>query len=153
MFPGAFSPFDPVRDGAGLWDDKELADIGRRRHKLRKRFPQIRFYVETVLLPPETSLPLYGFWRLNTAPFAQHESTDHRTWAVLLVIDATSGRASVTCGYRMGHWVADKEWQAALEKSQGPWAKKGSAAGVLTFFKHAAGVIEKAWYQKVIRPD
>jgi hypothetical protein len=153
MFSGDFISLDPVRDAAGLWDEKQMATIRQARHKLRKRFPQIRFYVETVALPPDVSLPLYGFWRINTAPLAGHETNDHRSWSVLLAIDAASSRASVTCGYRIGHWVVDKEWQTALEEAIGPWAKSGSAAAVIEFFKQASTWIHKAWDQKFMRPD
>lgn len=153
MFPGEFVSIDPVRDKAGLWDEKQQAAIRQARHVLRKRFPQIRFYVETVSLPAESSMPLYGFWRMNTAPLAKHETNDHRSWSVLLVIDAASSRASVTCGYRIGHWVGDKEWQSALESATGPWARKGSSAAVIEFFKQSAVVIQKAWSQKFMRPD
>jgi hypothetical protein len=153
LFSGEFVSIDPVRDRAGLWDDAQQAAIRQARHRLRKRFPQIRFYVETVALPIEVSLPLYGFWRINTAALAKHETSDHRSWSVLLVIDAASSRASVTCGYRIGHWVGDKQWQAALEAASDPWERKGSSAAVIEFFKQSAAVIQKAWNQKFMRPD
>lgn len=153
LFSGEFSPIDPVRDAAGVWDDGERAAIRQARHRLRKQFPQIRFYVETVELGPEASLPLYGFWRINTAPLAKHETNDHRSWSVLLLIDAVTSRASVTCGYRIGHWVGDKEWRTALEAAGGAWARKGSAAAVMDFFKQASLLIQRAWKQKFMRPD
>ncbi len=152
MFPGVFLPIDPVRDGAGLWDERQRAAIRQARHTLRKQFPQIRFFVETVSLAPDASLPLYGFWRINTAPLAKHETNDHRSWSLLLVIDAATSRASVTCGYRIGHWVGDQEWQSALEAARVRWDKKGSSAAVIDFLKHASVLIQKAWKQKCVRP-
>jgi hypothetical protein len=153
LFSGVFQPMDPLRDAAELWEEKQRAAIRLARHRLRRQFPQIRFYVETVRLGAEVSLPLYGFWRINTAPLAKHETNDHRSWSVLLVIDAVSSRASVTCGYRIGHWVGDAEWQWALQAAGGQWAKKGSSAAVIDFFKHASRMIRKAWTHKFMRPD
>jgi hypothetical protein len=153
MFSSDFFPMDPVWDGAGLWDEKEMAAIRDARHVLRKRFPQIRFYVETVTFSPEVSLPLYGFWRINTAPLAKHETHDHRSWSVLLVIDAASARASVTCGYRIGHWVGDSQWQSALEGTRSVWAQKGSSAAVIDFLKQASVLVRKAWSNKFVRKD
>lgn len=153
MFSSDFFPLDPVRDSAGLWDETQMAAIREMRYVLRKRFPQIRFYVETVALSPDVSLSLYGFWRINTAPLAKHETGDHRSWSVLLVVDAASARASVTCGYRIGHWVGDRQWQSALEQAIGSWSRKGSSAAVIDFLKHASVLVRTAWNKKFMRKD
>ena len=151
MFSKEFFPLAPVLDTAELWTDAEIAKIRQVRSRFRKLFPQIRIFIETTNLPPNTSLPLYGFWRMNTAPLSALENEDSRTWACLLAIDAPSSRASITCGYRLERWVEDASWQAILQKSAKLWHSKGSAAFVLDFYKNAEKSLRDAWDRKIFR--
>lgn len=137
----------------GWLSDQELRAIDKTKRSLRSRFPQVRFCIEGVALPAGASLPVYGFWRLNTAPLATRESARHRLWSVLLVIEPLTGRAAVACGYRIGHLVRDDAWQLALQTMCKPWRKGHRKAAICSFLKEAGKQIDLVWTDAVMRPD
>ena len=117
LYGDAFPPLKTVIDSMDRWTESEMRSIRRTQHLLRKKFPQLRFHVESVALPEGSTLPTYGFWRLNTAPLGTHETSIHRSWAVLLVVDEASGLGSVSCGYRVSHLIRDRSVRKSFSTS------------------------------------
>ena len=153
MFGNGFAVLEGLSDPEGILDEKAAKAIHKARHALRRRFPQIRVFIQMVTLPKEASPCVYGFWRLNTAPLGSRESEKHRTWSILLLVDQQAGLASVACGYRIGHLVRDDAWREALEKMRKPWNKDRLGDAVAAFLREAAVQIDRAWTDNVMRPD
>lgn len=138
IFGDSPPPLLPILDVADLWDKKETRKIESGMERLEKRFPQLKWRVCAVALPPETSLPLFGFWLMNVCPVGPEETAEDREWTVLLVIDTGARRASVTTGYRAEPWLSDEMWTMALGRMSGPF-REGRAADAVTAFLEASG--------------
>lgn len=152
-FGSQFLALENLSDPDGFLMEKERQSIEKMRRALRSRFPQVHLYIQLVNLPEGTSPGVYGFWRLNTAPLGARESAKHRSWSVLLVMEPLAQRASVACGYRIGHLVRDDAWQAALESMRKPWNKGRMGAAIRAFLKEAGIQIDMLWTDYVMRPD
>lgn len=151
MFPHAPPPLLTVLDAAGLWKEADVRAIEAARERLRRRFPQFLFHVCTVALPAATSLPAFGFWMLNVAPFDVNETADERAWAVLLVIDAASGKAAVVLGYSAERWLEDASWIKALASMSPHWKAGRTAAAVIRFFETSGSLLDQSWRARGLR--
>lgn len=138
-------PLLPLLDAAELWSDADVRLIEAARGKLRRRFPQFRFHVCSVMLPPETSLPLFGFWLLNACPFHLNETADERVWTVLLLINARTGQVSAIPGYAAGHWIGDDDLVRILSAMAPAWKAGKTARAVCRFFNICGRVLDRRW--------
>lgn len=145
LFSESAPPLMPVLDAAGLWGPEELKVIEASREKLRRRFPQFKFHVCTVMLPEETSLPAFGFWLLNVSPMDVGETAEDRAWSVLFLIDVRSGNASVIPGYRAEPWISDDDWKKVMSACVAPWRSGKTAQTVIRFFETSATFLEQSW--------
>ncbi len=151
MFPDPPPPLLPLLDAAALWSPEETRKIEAAVEKIRRIYPQIRFHVFTVVLPPGTNLPTFGFWLLNAAPLAADESPQDRSWSVLLLIDACSGKAAVVPGYSAEHWIDHDEWTRILAAMAPAWKSGRSAKAVQRFFHACEASLGRAWKLRVSR--
>lgn len=145
MFGDRPPPLLPLLDAAGIWkaeDDRRFEHAGA---KLRRRFPQFRIRICTVMLAAETSLPLFGFWLLNACPFDVNETAEDRAWAVLLLIDARNGRIAVVPGYSAERCLGDEHWLKALSSMAASWKKGATADAVICFFEKCSVLLDQSW--------
>jgi hypothetical protein len=148
MFSGAPPPLAPVLDAVGIWNADDLRKIEAAREPLRLRFPQFHWCVCSVCLGPETSLPLFGFWLLNACPLAEHETAEHRTWTVLLLIDVKSGQAAAIPGYAAEPWLSDGDWRKILAEMAPNWRVRDTAGAVAGYFANCANFLEATWQRR-----
>lgn len=155
MFGDSPPPLMPILDVANLWDGKGRKKIAAAVNLFGKRFPQIRWRICAVALGQEISLPLFGFWLTNVCPLMPDETEDDRLWTILLLVDANSGRASVTTGYRAEVWLSDEMWATALAEVTAPFRRGDPALAVTAFLKSSRTFFEKAWKrsQKQLTPS
>ncbi len=153
MFPGRPPPLLPLLDAAGLWNAAETHRIETAAGKLRRRFPQFHFHVCSVMLPAETSLPAFGFWLLNTSPFYVNETAEDRAWAVLLLINAGTGKAAVVPGYSAERWLGDDDWTTILGSMAASWRASKPTESVIRFFETATTLLARAWKLRGARPS
>ena len=151
MFSNAPPPLLPVIDAAGIWSDGEIHAITAAGNRIRKRYPQLRFHVCSVMLPSETNLSVFGFWLLNVCPLDAGETREERAWVVLLLINSRTGQATVVPGYSVEHWLCDRDWMEALETMCPAWVSGKPAAAVLRFFKTSAGLLDRVWKARITR--
>jgi hypothetical protein len=85
---------------------------------IEQRLPQVRLHVCLGRLHPDTDPREFGFWLLNASVPPDAEAASHRPWSVLLVIDRTSSRASLTIGYGLDPFLCDKILTSCLEAGQ-----------------------------------
>lgn len=145
MFPDPPPPLMPVLDAAGLWNTGNLKAIEAAREKLRRRFPQFKFHICTVMLSEEISLPAFGFWMLNVSPMYVSETDEERAWSVLFLINAKDGNAAVIPGYRAEQWVSDEDWKKVVTASSGLWKSGKTAQAVIRFFETSGSFLEHSW--------
>jgi len=145
MFSESPPPLLPILDAAGLLKDEDIRKIESARESLRRRFPQFQWRVCTVVLPPDTSLPLFGFWLLNACPLHADESADERAWTVLLLIDADSGQAAAVPGYAAEPFLSDDEWKAILSTMAKSWQSRRPAEAIVRFFETTRRELDFAW--------
>ncbi len=145
MFPESPPPLLPILDAAGLFTDKDLRSIEAGREALQRRFPQFRWKICTLCLPPETSLPLFGFWLLNACPFHEKETLEERAWTVLLLINADNGQTAVVTGYAAERILSDDEWKAILATMASPWNAGVPAEAVVRFLQSSREQLNRAW--------
>ena len=145
MFGDSPPPLSPILDVADLWDEKGRRRIAEEVRAFGKRFPQIRWKICSVALDPETSLPLFGFWLMNVSPLLPGESAEDREWAILLLVDSNSGRASVTAGYQAEVWLSDEMWDKALAETSEPLRNGQADKAVALFLRKAKALFETAW--------
>lgn len=145
LFSDEAPPLLPVLDAVGLWSKADVERIETAREKVRRRFPQIHWRVCLVDLPPDTRLPVFGFWLMNVSEKYVNESDDERAWTVLLLIDASSGRAAVVPGYAAEGCMDDADWRKILIAIKPLWRAGRSAEAVVRFFETASGFLEHSW--------
>jgi len=145
IFGSSPPPFLDILDVADLWGEKGQAKIKAEVKAFGKRFPQVRWRICAVALGSEVNLPLFGFWLMNASPLMQGESEEDREWAILLLVDTNSGRASVTTGYRAEVWLSDDMWGAALAEIAEPFRNGLPDKAVVFFLRKARGLFESAW--------
>lgn len=151
MFSDPAPPFMPVLDAAGIWNHDDVRKIEAARRKLRGSHPQFHWHVCSVMLPPGTSLPLFGFWMLNACPLYAGETEQERAWAVLLLIDAATGCAAVIPGYSAEPWLGDADWTAALSAMSVSWQAGDAGGAVLRFFETSARLLNRSWKKRGLR--
>jgi hypothetical protein len=144
-YPDPPPPLLPVLDAAGIWTPGNIGEIETARDKLRRRFPQFRFHICTVMMPRETILPVFGFWLLNVCPLHANETEEDRAWTVLLLINARTGQAAVVPGYHAERWLSDDDWSKALAAMDSAWKAGKSAGAVLSFFAAGATLLDQSW--------
>ncbi|MFD2257759.1 hypothetical protein ACFSSA_13845 [Luteolibacter algae] len=145
MFGDSPPPLLPLLDVADFWSKKEEREIDTSIKRFNKRFPQFHWKICAVTLEANVSLPLFGFWLMNVCPLAENETAEDREWSVLLLVDARTGRASVTTGYRSELWLSDEMWNYALRETVTPFRRGDSGQAVCAFLKSAQALMEKAW--------
>ena len=145
LFPESPPPLLPVLDAAGIWSEADVRVIEIASGKMRRRYPQFHWHVCTVVLPPETSLSVFGFWLLNACPFYVNESAEDRAWSVLLVINTATGEAAVVPGYSAEHWLDDEDWKKVLSSMGSKWKAGETAQAVVRFFRSCTEFLDHSW--------
>lgn len=148
MFPGSPPPLMPVLDAAGLLKADELRKIEGAGEKLRQRFPQFRWRVCSIVLPPERKLSVFGFWMLNASPLSVGETAEDRAWSVLLLLNAGTGEAAVVPGYSAEPWLSDADWRSLLERMSAAWRAGKPARAVIRFYEGAGRYLDLAWKRR-----
>lgn len=151
MFPDCPPPFLPILDAAGILKPNDVRKIEAARDSLRRRFPQFHWQVCTVILSPETRLPVFGFWLLNVCPLGEMEAADDRASTILLLINADSGQAAVIPGYAAESCLSDDVWKAILTSMAGPWRDGNPAEAIIQFFVNTRSQLERAWKSYGVR--
>jgi hypothetical protein len=151
MFEGPPPPLLPLLDAADLWDEADRNKIETKREKIRRRFPQFRFHVFSVMLPAGTKLPLFGFWLLNACPLGADETAEDRAWTVLLLLDVRNGQAAVVPGYAAEHWIPDDDWKKILSSMSRHWQAGGTADAVVRYLETTAAFLEHTWKSRGLR--
>lgn len=82
---------------------------------------------------------------MNVCPLLPEESEEDREWTVLLLIDAESGRASVTTGYGAEVWLSPEMWEKALMETRDPFLRGQNDKGVVDFLGVVRTLLEMAW--------
>jgi hypothetical protein len=150
-FPYPPPPLMPVLDAARIWKGDEVHAIEIAREKLRRRYPQFRLHVCSVMLPAETSLPAFGFWLLNVCPLYVDETSEERMWVVLLLINAATGRVAVIPGYSAERWLTSVECVKALEAMAPAWKSGKPGTAVIRFCETATRLLDQVWKQRAAR--
>lgn len=145
MFPMSPPPLAPIIDAADILSEDDIAKIKTARNIVRRQYPQFRWRICSVCLPPDTSLSLFGFWLLNACPLQERETAGERAWAVLLIINAATGQAAVIPGYAAEPVLTDDEWQTALAAMAGAWRARKPAEAIIQFFKASNRQLNHAW--------
>lgn len=145
MFPGDPPPLLPILDAVGALDDDGIRKIVASRENLRRRFPQFQWRICLVELSKQTSLPLFGFWLLNTCPLDDGESMDDRAWTILLLINAGTGQAAVIPGYAAEPFLSDDEWKSILVTMADSWSAGKPADAIVRFFTASRSRLDEAW--------
>ena len=144
FFPDSPPPLLPILDAAEIFTEADTRKIERVREAIGKRFPQFRWRVCSVNLPQETRLSLFGFWLLNASPLAENETSDERTWTVLLLINANTGQAAVILGYAAEPFLSDDDWKNALSSMASDWQAGNPSKAVGCFFKNTRILLDQA---------
>ena len=145
MFPGPVSPLLPVFDAAGLWSSAELKAIELSVRNATRRYPQFKWHIYSVVLPQETSLPVFGFWLLNACSYYVGETAEDRAWSVLLLIDGGSGKAAVVPGYSAERCLGDGDWCKALSSMEGRWREGRIGDAVARFVENSMLALDRSW--------
>jgi hypothetical protein len=145
MFGDKPPPLLPLFDAAAIWKAEDIRKIERASFALSGKFPQFRFRVCTVMLPAETSLPLFGFWLVNVSPLDVNETAEDRAWVVLLLIDARCGRVAVVPGYSAERCLADELWMKAMSSMSAKWKTGKTADAVVRFFETSSVLLNQSW--------
>jgi hypothetical protein len=135
----------PVLDVAEIFSEDGLRRIDAARTRVRLKFPQFRWAVCTVNLPPDTSLSLFGFWLMNACPRRESETPEARAWTILLLMDVTSRKAATIPGYGAEPFLDDSDWTAAMARVSGPWLAGNPATAVTAFLNASHDRLESAW--------
>ena len=145
IFTDSPPPLLPILDAAGILKDNDIRKIEASLASIRRRFPQFQWRIWTVCLPPETSLPLFGFWLLNACPFHKTETVEERAWTILLLINADNGQVALVPGYAAEPFLSDSEWKAVLATMSEPWNAGLPAEAILAFLKESRIRLNQAW--------
>lgn len=145
MFAGEPPPLLPILDAVELLKQSDIRKIEAARESLRRRFPQFQWLICTVSLPPETSLPLFGFWLLNACPLHDKETIEHRASTILLLINAGSGQAAAIPAYAAEPYFSNDEWKTILATMAAPWRSGKPAEAIIRFFESSRSHLDRAW--------
>lgn len=145
MFGDSPPPLLTILDVADFWDAKQLKKVEAAVAGFKKRFPQFHWKICAVALDETISLPLFGFWLMNVCPLLPEETAEDREWTVLLLIDADSGRTSVTTGYRSEVWLSGEMWEKALLETTEPFRRGKNEKVVIKFLESVRVLLESSW--------
>jgi hypothetical protein len=114
--------------------DRCLSPAGRRLldkviDPIEQLLPQVRIHVCLGRLHPDTDPREFGFWLFNASVPPDGEAASHRPWSVLLIVDRTSSRASLTIGYGLDPFLGDPALTACLEAGRNDFKKERYAPG------------------------
>jgi uncharacterized membrane protein YgcG len=138
-FPFPAPELTPVVDPSGRLSKEETARIRERVGKLRKRFPQLRFFNCLVPLGSAVDLREFGFWLLNAGKHSEGEAA--KPYAVLFLIDPKGKAISVTVGYGLEPFVMDAEWTALCHDCQDYFYRQKYGEGIMAFLNEAAKLL------------
>lgn len=82
--------------------------------EFERRFPQVFLAVYFGVLPHGISVSEAGFWLLNHAAFATHETSKRNDFGMALIIDPASGHAAISVGYAIEHLIRRQEFDQLL---------------------------------------
>lgn len=145
LFSDSPPPLLPILDAVGLWNETEIKRIETARESHRRHFPQLHWRVCAVNLPPDTRLPLFGFWLLNVCPLHENETAEERAWTVLLLIDVASGQVAAIPGYAAESCLSDDELRIILSAMATRWPSAKTADPVVDFFKSSRIQLDLSW--------
>ena len=145
MFSNSPPPLLPLLDAVGIWNPSEVNKIETSRIHLSRRFPQFKWRVCCVKLPPNTDLSVFGFWLLNVCPLHDKETSEERAWTVMLLIDVESCQAAAIPGYAAEACLGDDQWRESLHAMAIPWKSGKTADAVVAFFKTCRKQLDEFW--------
>jgi len=122
-FPWIPPPLQRAMDVDGRLSATERAQIDQAAEPLEQALPQVRVHVCLGHLHADTDPREFGFWLLNASVPPDSEAASHRSWSILLVIDRSSRRASLTVGYGLDPYVSDAVLTDCLKAAAGDFAK------------------------------
>lgn len=100
-----------LTDLAGVLSNRQHTAILRVLREKERRFPQVRFAVVTVQIPPQTPLRAYSFWLLNRGSLASQMEKGGACRLVLLVVDAAQYQLCCMLGYGLEPLVGETALQ------------------------------------------
>jgi hypothetical protein len=122
-FPWIPPALERFMDVDGRFDAADLAMIDKAIEPIETHLPQVRVHVCLGRLYGDTDPREFGFWLFNASVPPDAEATSHRPWSILLVIDRTSRRASLTIGYGLDPFLSDRKLALCLEAGQRDYAR------------------------------
>ncbi len=114
-FPWLPPALERIMDMEARFSASDRAALDQAIEPLEQALPQVRVHVCLGKLHPDTDVREFGFWLFNASVPPDAEAASHRPWSLLLVIDRTSRRASLTSGYGLDPFLSDRRLTACLE--------------------------------------
>jgi len=137
---------------------KILTDKGREiitdsLSKLTKKFPQIKPTFCTLSLNQNQDPRLIGFLMVNKAPLGEGESTNDRTWQLLILADQSHQRLSITTGYSIEPYLPDSELRTIADRVKRAYFKGEIESAMGELFKGLKKTLNESHQKskKVIR--
>lgn len=132
-----------VTDSNGRFSEKEIKQIEKALDQFEKTFPQLFLSVYSLALPVGSSLRQFGFWMLNRAAISPLEITRPNEQGAMLVLEETSGQASLVVGYLLECYFREDELQEIVGHGKASWNHGKMAAGVLAVVKSYTAALKK----------
>lgn len=141
-------PFEAPAISRYMDPDQHLSEADRKTidgglKELAKRFSQPRFCFCLVDLDKSTDLREFGFWLLNASPLTSAEEEKLRPWTILVLIDDTNARASITTGYAIEPFLNEDRWASLLLLERSYFLSRSYGAAISKFVDGAIGVLSE----------
>lgn len=130
-FPWIPPPLDRVMDVDSCLSPADRRRLAKVIDPIEQLLPQLRIHLCLGRLHPDTDPREFGFWLLNASVPPDAEAASHRPWSVLLVMDRTSSRASLTIGYGLDPFLGDAVLTNCLEAGRRDFARERFASGAV----------------------
>jgi uncharacterized membrane protein YgcG len=122
--------------------------------RLEYRFPQVRIAIFiTGGLDAQTPLNTYTFWLFNNGNVCPNLEKAGLNHTVLLVIDKTNARASLTVGYGLETYLDESLLEAILESSKTDFAEKSTGGAIRTVLHSLSAVLGSVHRQIASVPE
>jgi len=99
-----------VQDSAGVLRVKMRRQLEKVWAKVQKRFTNLQLAISFVDLPQTVKVESYGVWLLNDGVFKKDgKLLENRGGRVIIVVDMTRKKATLSAGYMVDQYMADGE--------------------------------------------
>lgn len=82
--------------------------------EFERRFPQVFLAVYFGVLPHGVSVAEAGFWLLNHAAFATHDTSKRNEYGLVLVTDPAVGQSAISMGYTLERFIRRRDLDRML---------------------------------------